>query len=391
MSSIQGSRSTGGQPPTVFESLAPEILISIIKQLPDLVSLDSLLRASPLSFRLFNNYGTEITDAILSSGYTHMHICEMIRVTALIRTSKLPMNNLSDFLDKTTYAAMRERIHHLREQLEANTPPAVLRGILASNRHITNLSLEFIKIHLERFRALKPRRLIDATKYRTLLPVICRLPKDRPMEEYPVRDVGLHSWNEEQRVVRIFWRIQIVYDMKKAGANRMLDWSEEEITYLDKMTLVSFYNVAPVTRVREPHPEYYTMASVQRYLCESYNIANLSDISSLLWIVPPHPPIEVKRVGPPPIPDALLPNSKSRGYISLINASTGTCFYFHQTPLRRGVSFLMFEKWGFAFWGKSRLKGYGFLPEVLQERRVEPAYICRWLSVLDDEVSPATT
>lgn len=386
---VEASSSSSG-----LESLSPEILLLIIKQLPELTSLDSLIRASPSSFRVFNSYGVEITDVILNSGYIQKHIRTMIRVTAIIRTSKLPMHNVRDFLNRTTYPAMRERLRLLKRYmsppyLEADTPPAILRGILASNRHIANLSSDFLNVHLERFRALRPRRLDDESQYPTETPAPRYLSQNGKMEQYDVQDIGPPVWKEEQRVIRLFWRIQMLYDMKRAGANGLLKWSAEELDYLNKMSLRRFYSAEKTMTwsVTEAHPEYYSMTSVEEYLVEVYPSADLWDISNMAWLVPPHPIKEVQREGPILFPEHLLPTSKFRGCSPLICASTGTSFWYYEIKRMEGeVPFEAFGKWGFTFWCKARLRGYGLLPETLKPGAVEyRPYAYRWLSLLDDQ------
>ena len=393
---VETSSSSSG-----LESLSPEILLTIIKQLQELISLDSLIRASPSSFRVFSSYGVEITDAILDSGYIQRHIRTMIRVTAIIRTSKLPMDNVWDFLKRTTFPAMRERMRLLKcymspPYLEADTPPAILRGILASNRHIANLSLDFLNVHLERFRALRPRRLDDESQIPagTETPAPRYLTQNVKMEQYDVQDIGPPNWKEEQRVIRLFWRIQMLYDMKRAGANGLLKWPAKELDYLNEMSLREFYRATKTGswHSTQAHPEYYLMTSVEEYLMEVYPSADLWDISNMAWLVPPHPIKEVQKEGRILIPENLLYTSKPHGWHPLISASTVTSFWYSEMRWIEGeVPFEAFGKWGFAFWCKARLRGYGLLPDTLkplQHGAVDyRPYTYRWLSLLDDQDS----
>ena len=93
-----------------LEYLAPEILLKIIIQLPDLASLDSAVRASPIIFRVFDKYAVEIIEAVLSSGHTDGHIRVTIRVIALIRSSTLPTASLAEFKKRVTMRAMQHRL-----------------------------------------------------------------------------------------------------------------------------------------------------------------------------------------------------------------------------------------------------------------------------------------
>jgi hypothetical protein len=72
-----------------IESLPPELLLPILIALPDLESLDSLLRASPAAFRIFDSFGAIVFETILSSGSNYTYTCALIRITTLIRTNAL--------------------------------------------------------------------------------------------------------------------------------------------------------------------------------------------------------------------------------------------------------------------------------------------------------------
>jgi hypothetical protein len=69
----------------LFENLSPELIFSILTHRPDLESLDSLIRASPVAFRVFNLQAATIFRTVLSSGSTHAYTCAIIRIIALIR------------------------------------------------------------------------------------------------------------------------------------------------------------------------------------------------------------------------------------------------------------------------------------------------------------------
>lgn len=162
--------STTGVADCQLESLAPELLLHIVKRLPDLTSLDCLLRASTAVFRLFDSYAVEITEAVLSSGFTHRHIQVIIRITALIRSSALPIKDLVSFQMNVT----REAIYHRMQKpsssglapkrLCGTTRPAILRSIFATNTQITCYAFDCLEHYLIRFRALRPKHPVDAPK-----------------------------------------------------------------------------------------------------------------------------------------------------------------------------------------------------------------------------------
>ena len=169
MSACIGSQTAARVADCMLESLAPELLLGIVRRLPDLISLDCLLRASPAVLRLFDQYAVEITEAVLSSGFTHRHIQVIIRIVALIRSSALPIKNLANFKSYITHEAMYRRVRKSStglapERLSETTRPAILRSILATNRLITCYAFDCIEHYLIRFRALKPKHpTIDVT------------------------------------------------------------------------------------------------------------------------------------------------------------------------------------------------------------------------------------
>jgi len=227
---------TKGEAHNGLECLAPEVLLMIATQLPDLVSLDSLLRASPNTFRLFNNgNAVKITEAVLSAGFTHHHIRVIICVIVLIRSSNLPIHNLDDFRKQVTLEAMENRtptpgsgfspIH-----LSPTTTPAVLRSILASARRITCLTLDCLEYYLAQFRSLKPQHVIDR-KFQLVGYQPWEVHPER--RECPTQEVGPPSWTEEQRVFRAFWRIQVICDLKTAASHSLLRWPTGDIERLN--------------------------------------------------------------------------------------------------------------------------------------------------------------
>jgi len=151
-----------------LEYLALELLLHVLKALPDLGSLDSFLRASPAAFRLFDLCGSEILEAVLSFGVTHEYTCALIRIVALLRSSLLPRQvyNRVTFQDLLLHESTSFRYHKPRwtlpsTKLSARTSVRVLRGILATYRRIEYLTVGCITYYLTHFRALRPMQLVD--------------------------------------------------------------------------------------------------------------------------------------------------------------------------------------------------------------------------------------
>lgn len=258
---------------SLLETVPSEVLLNIVTRLPDLVSLDSLIRASPAAFRLFNDFAVEITECVLAAGFTHGYIRLIIRIIALIRSSILPIPDLLSFQERVTKAVMKRGIElfihncgpggpeeameneiRMAEEEDGPTPTtealahrlglfddafapthldwdvsaAVLRSILASARSNTCLALDCLEASLARFRALTPQHPVDETIAfgKSDIPMSERRIEGRPCEVY---DVGPPSWSEEQRAMRACWRPQVFYDLQKAATHSMLNWPPEDL------------------------------------------------------------------------------------------------------------------------------------------------------------------
>ncbi len=150
-------------------------------------------------------YGDMITEAVLSSGFTHRHIQVIIRIVSLIRSSALPIKNLANFQSYVTHEAMYRRVRKSStgltpERLAETTRPAILRSILTTNRQIARYAFECLEHYLVRFRALRPEHPIavslhSPTSRSKFLPTGLLGAKSR---DFKTGDVGSPSW------VRVF-------------------------------------------------------------------------------------------------------------------------------------------------------------------------------------------
>jgi hypothetical protein len=392
-----------------FESLASETILSIVTQLPDLVSLDSLLRASPVCFRLFDEYAVEIFEAILSSGFTHGHISAMIRIIAFIRSSTLPIHGLDEFKKKVTHEAMNHRIRPSKDgfvplDIPKDTPPGVLRSILATDRRIMCLAIDCIKIHLGRFKVLRPQQLVDKRFcFKTNLstnPELGYVPawESRPRgKKVTIRHSGPPSWVEEQRVIRALWRVQILTDLKKATARSLLNWPKGDIDVVNSMDPVDLYIGYDSNTYFGYHPEIEEINTVIKFVQErprySYSIS--SDDDSRKQLSPP--PQEFNREWPAPIPcDKDCPFKEDR--TALTSPTYGYFFYFcaqccrlsrnvryvsnEYSPLKY-ISFDPFRRLGFAIWSTQRMSRYG-LVRRRDNRISDDFFYFTWLSILNE-------
>lgn len=371
-----------------LECLAPELVLMIATQLPDLISLDSLLRASPNTFRIFNNgNAVKIIESVLSAGFTHPHIRVIICVMALIRSSTLPISTLDGFRKQVTLEAMENRTFtpgssFSPTHLFQNTTPAVLRSILAATRRITCLTLNCLEHYLARFRSLRPQHLVDREfHWHGIQPWEVKPPR----RSYQTQEVGPPSCVEEQRVFRAFWRIQMICDLKKAASYSMLSWPADDIERLNSAEPIElFYQEALYIRLyrEEPHPEFEEIRSVMHYMREVQREDSMRQLDRTSRF------LEVQRGMPCPVPvesdwvELEIPSQGVRHYDSYVDP--GMNFFGYGFSPLRNISFGPFRSLGFAFWDLQRLAAYGLLPplEEAWDHFQTTFYLFAWQSVL---------
>ncbi|KAK8040076.1 hypothetical protein PG993_008487 [Apiospora rasikravindrae] len=416
--------------PCLFESLPTELLLQILSRLPDLTSLDSVLHASPTTYRNFDEYAVEITETILACDYNlvvsyHRHPCRtdevhhgphpiesgvtcayvrvMFNMMAAIRSSRFPIHSLSEFCQevvdpfwwKTTRCGRSTLGYFMPESLPKDTPPKVVRSLIATYRRLTWLSLDCLKLYMARFESFCPSRPAIGKK---------AFGKGRragtiqnnaegldqvPGQPVVTRSGGPPSWVEEQRATRAFWRLQFMYDMRRAARGSLLPtWPAEDVEQLrncNQTQLLSLYSPVYDRGLRPEHEEIYSAAEYMQtahggrwpdeVVPASGSRSSLLQVSrgELGWPLPCHERRGDKKLAMPSPAVRLWPN------------------------LNRHLLWWDFTqglRLGFAFWSDERLRARGLMgqPEALGEW-AQFKYAYAWHSLakayqaLDGEVS----
>ncbi|KAJ3492581.1 hypothetical protein NLG97_g5288 [Lecanicillium saksenae] len=222
-----------------FETLPYELLLHVLCNLPDLTTLDTLLRASPATYRLFDNStcAVEIFECILSDGCVYDHVQVLMRQVALLRSGSRPFP--PGYTEYTSWpvapglASFRRQVieeslrHSSRQKTSAagfapkrlhrDTEPYILRSILVTARRLTVISLGCIEFYL---RSLA--QLTHDKEGQTSL--VAALPA---------------GWSEEQRCLRALWRLQLIFDLKRAARRGTLGWSKKDLKSLEGVAAIS--------------------------------------------------------------------------------------------------------------------------------------------------------
>lgn len=221
-----------------LERLPYELLLHVLSNLPDLTTLDCLLRASPTAYRLFDNgaCAVEIFECILSDGCLCDHVQVLMRQIALLRAGARPFP--PGYTEYTPWpvapgiASFRRQVieeslrHSSRQKpspagfapkrLDRDTEPCVVRSILISARRLTMVSLDCIDFYLAELASMTDTS--DRCSVSALPP----------------------TWSEEQRCLRTLWRLQLVFDLKRAARRGTLaGWSRKDLKSLEGIAAMS--------------------------------------------------------------------------------------------------------------------------------------------------------
>lgn len=371
-----------------IEHLAPEVLFRVLIQVQDLESLDNLLQASPAASRLFDLRGAEIFDTILSSDpNTHEYTRALIRITALLRATALPLHvhDLTSFKDMvrndtTTYRYRPSRWEHSPLPIPGHTSTSALRDVLVTNRKIQHLAFDCLQFYLDTFRSLKPLHPVDKDyRYESINEDHGRYegpwrldPVTFPVD---VQDIGTPSWIEQQRVLRALWRIWLFHDLKVEAAYSCITWPEKDLVEIRRMGLGDLYDVPLTFRDDEWTARLLDYSDFDRgpdTLLEAELIQSVVDyLAEGRELMPDSTYLKLKTEW---ASSAVTPSSEECDWddintphdspMWLFFCNMSGCSSIHEaeplSPLQH-VSFAPFRRLGFPIWCRERLSGYGLL------------------------------
>ncbi|KAM0457109.1 hypothetical protein ACHAPV_006748 [Trichoderma viride] len=415
----QKTMAADGKAAVSLQDLPTELVAPILTRVADIATLDSLIRAWPAAYRVFESSAADITEAVLSSGYVCGHIRVIFRIIALLRSGTLPISNLADFRRRVIVDAMRyaSRVRSSPSGfapalLARETPPAVIRSLLATYRQVMLASLGCLTYYLERFKTLKPEHPIDRTiknpAWSEHVPAWQSRPQGR---KFNVRDIGPPSWTEEQRVNRAFWRLQLLYDLKRAASRGLLDWPDDSKAALCDIVAVSrpiresahfwrrnrryvhqtwadcsdFYHAWVHNFPYAPNdpcpPEYEELISVVDYVRTVYGQeASGRLIKGEVCLAELQGPVEIYR-------EWSLANPGVKDWKTLVGASVGAERYYYGQRGKSILDMVDFDalgRYGFAFWSWERMFAYG-LAKRSESEYEDYRVTYAWESILSPE------
>jgi hypothetical protein len=231
-----------------LEALPTELILRIMCQVTELDALYNLIRASPISSRIFGRYPHEVTEAVLPICSLKIEIQHLVRAVILARSSALPFNNLRDFKllfeQQVLYANNACRPPPLTlpsDSLKAANLESVRFG-LATAWRISALTYTCLEYYLERLRDKSICNPYHCGNRQYPLHVFVRNTTHSWTRSVgkPVRAKydRSPSWVEEMRVARALWKIQPFGEVQRLAERdpNGLGWPLEDIEEIAKMT-----------------------------------------------------------------------------------------------------------------------------------------------------------
>ncbi|PTU21633.1 hypothetical protein P175DRAFT_0492274 [Aspergillus ochraceoroseus IBT 24754] len=380
-----------------FDDLPYELFLEIVSYIEDCSSLYSLLRASPALSRVFNHNGLEITRSVFSKDNMCDQILESIHIIAVLQSSSpWPFPTLHEFISRfirvtvrdpeAPYTPLLPPAPVLSTDLPDTTPTQTIRRILSVYAQISYLTSACIQLCLQRFQAIQPENIVnpEARYHATSGP---RKDKIAPWKQtfesvqVPFHDFGPPTWDEEQRVSRALWRIQLFYDLRTAAAQSRLGWSSQDLKHLQSMHERDLYVGG---RSRYEPMEIDTVIDYLNHVRGAGSPRGDSSKAS--------PPLRLPFLSHPvkrkwPIPKRPPPGS-SHFKFSVDIPAFGLKEYkvlagLHFSPLRT-VRFDFYRRLGIAFWCQKRIQEAGLCPTYPGARSINvSSWLFAWRSILD--------
>ncbi|KAH7419224.1 hypothetical protein BKA64DRAFT_11151 [Cadophora sp. MPI-SDFR-AT-0126] len=346
-------------PVTSINTAPPEILLQIAKSVPDLRSLHHLALALPSIYRLWKSHGSEILREVASNrNVTTPQVRDLILLVVLLRSGEMPVWSFNTLLERFVRPTMVFN-NPPESPCSIPTPTSCPFSVLGTAGRMYFLTQSCLEYYLERLRVVQPRlqRPVDQRfdyeapygPYEMMVPGWLR-EVDGVFYETP--RMGPPSWIEQQVVLRAFWRLQLLYELRRAAKESRLDhWSESDVSRTTNLQLDELFPCV------HPHmTTYHEIVSVQEYLQESGGSDHHSQEG----------PAEAQ-MGLAEIPEDAWHIVLASGTVRRLEYSPKDLLKRGQVHLAlhglitrdespiKGIAFSTFRRLGFAFWDDQRL------------------------------------
>lgn len=378
-----------------LDQLPVEILLEIAFHISDVASLYGLYQASGAFAIIFDQYGSEILEAVTNNGTTGQgrppyYLSELIRLVILLRTMRLdtsflnPAKSIGTFLNQHLRASASSAAC---QPIPPRTPRTVLRGILLTAAKVEHLTSACLATNMHRCLTLRP--LHPQNRDRPRAHQFCGANPEYLTwegEAYTPHSSGPPSWLERARATRAFWTVQLYLDLIRtfSGGNLVscsIDGHRQTPLKLDDlelwgsrpvpMTASSRSLATVVTYLREELGWTLPECRVENWVCPSREAE--SGVLNLPW--PPGQDFDWTTEGVNSFPGSDETFSFSQDGLGLLSLhETPADLFLHRlSTMARfspalNVSFdTIFQRLGMAFWDSRRLMGLELLGPMKED------------------------
>ncbi|KAF4830641.1 hypothetical protein CGCSCA4_v014222 [Colletotrichum siamense] len=350
-----------------LENLPTEVLLQILAHIDDVHCLWNVITSSPASFRVFSQYSADIFWQSVSESTITPQTQDIIRFVIQLRAGAHEETGLDEIFRKIKdreagiVLGKSEEAGYDFESRDASKVPSlsVLRSVLSTAAQVHCLTRSCIDHNLQ--------QLIDA--------------KARGRLEWAPEDDRARrpSWVEEQRVLRAFWRLQLIYELKLAVTTSRVRDTLGTSHHANDFDIQSFYDSSN-SNLKVAYHEVMTAIEYVRRLKTCRRNSSGSETHRLPRLTWPAKDIEPSSRRVPP--------SSAMRRSSLVLPADGLWIV---DSMSRGahspIKYAGFEPYralGFAIWDRHRLAELG-LASPPGHGRVTGlgSYFSYWLRLLD--------
>lgn len=378
-----------------FDQLPVEILLEIAFHISDVASLYDLCQASGTFAILFDQYGSEILEAVMNNGTTCQggppyYLRELIRLVILLRTMSVdttslnPAKSIETFLNQHLEASASSAAC---QPIPRHTPRTVLRGIVLTAAKVAQLTSACLATNMRRCLTLRP--LHPKNRDRPRAHQFCGAKPEYLTwegEAYTPHSSGPPSWLEMARATRAFWTVQLYLDLIRtfSGGNPALCSTDGHRQVSLKLDDLEIWGSRPVPMIASSR----SLATVVIYLreelgwtlpecrAEDWVCSSRDAESEVLYLPwPPGQDFDWSTEGVDSFPGSDEAFNSSQDGLGLLSLhETPTDLFLHRlstmarfSPALDVVFDTIFQRLGMAFWDSRRLMSLELLGPMKED------------------------
>ncbi|KAH8800838.1 hypothetical protein F5884DRAFT_685218 [Xylogone sp. PMI_703] len=358
-----------------FSQLPAEILLKLIKLVPDFSSLWSIINASSAVSVLFDESAVEIVDAVIA--VTIMgRMQELIRAVAHARALSWPTNRISRPRNQVSMARNITSNVKAPSSLNKLIDSKSLRSLVSLAHEIHVLAHRCIDHYIQASLAMSPSSLDISAPHNENV----QDNNNVKSRQYQPRSTGPPSWVEEQRVVKALWRIQLFFELNIARETQILNWPKDDLDNLASLSFPDFYTIEQF--------ESQQILTVYEFIQDIKKEACSQNTYQLPTVIRKNGFNLVCDLQPSPTKSKEAHFHQGLEYLDFPPMSflfqRAAAVNYLDSPLS-GIPFDPYRKFGFALWDEKRMTDLGFSEPGGKVLLHLKRYYFTWRSILTEQ------